>query len=222
MRFRISRALGAELARATAERELRRRRARRMAGPVAVVVLGVVSVAGARGVLLERGAPVPVERSPGTPVAATLEPVRAADPHGGPPWGIRVATLRDGRTCTTVGRVHDDTFGALRGRELHPLPLVALDQCVALGRRDVAALWSQYPGENVDLRSARTVVHGLAGGDVSEVIVRRGAGERRVEISPRRAFVAAFDGLHEPERLPIVARFRNGGARRVAAEGWTR
>ena len=67
-----------------------------------------------------RGMGVPVEQS------ARLLPLRAADPDGGPPWGMRMVVTSRGQLCLQVGRVVDDQLGVLGddGR-LHPLPVAA-------------------------------------------------------------------------------------------------
>lgn len=42
-----------------------------------------------------------------------LLPLRAPDPQGGPPWGIRLIETSRGWTCAQVGRVKDGRFGEL-------------------------------------------------------------------------------------------------------------
>jgi len=63
------------------------------------------------------------------PATVRLLAVRAADPGGGPPWGMRFATTTRGLGCLTVGRVVDGELGVLGqdgafrdDGEFHPLP----------------------------------------------------------------------------------------------------
>lgn len=94
----------------------------------------------ATGVILT-GPPVNTVRAPiatageGVPVAggARLLPLRAQDPAGGLPWGMRVIHTTRGLICVQIGRVYDGQLGQLGvdgafhddGR-FHPLPTDAL------------------------------------------------------------------------------------------------
>lgn len=52
--------------------------------------------------------------APGARIAWTrLLAIRAPDPSGGPPWGIRLLGTTEGWTCAQVGRVVDGRFGEL-------------------------------------------------------------------------------------------------------------
>ena len=73
-----------------------------------------------------RGMGVPVDQS------ARLLPLRAPDPDGGPPWGMRMVTTSRGQLCLQVGRVVDDQLGVLGGDgRLHPLPVAAASAAFA-------------------------------------------------------------------------------------------
>lgn len=94
----------------------------------------------ATGVILT-GSPVRPARAPiatadeGIPVGseARLLPLRAADPAGGLPWGMRVIHTTRGLVCVQIGRVYHNQLGQLGvdgafhddGR-FHPLPTDAL------------------------------------------------------------------------------------------------
>lgn len=212
-------ALGEELERAIARQErspLRRLRAHAVAVGVVAGLLAAGG-AGAAGVLITQGDPVTVVADPGPvprPATTTLEPIRAGDPAGGLPWGIRVATAPAGETCQAVGRVLDGRLGVLRGRVFRELPATHADTCVTLGPRTLAPAWSQYPGPNVSARGARTVVHGLAGPGVTEVIVEGLGGTRRLAPSRRGAFVTVYEGLLDARDLPVTASRPEGGGQR--------
>ena len=77
-----------------------------------------------------------------TPGTSRLLAVRAADPAGGPPWGLRVLSTTRGVGCLEVGRILDRQLGVL-GRDgafgddgrFHPLPPRGLangGQCAGL------------------------------------------------------------------------------------------
>src|SRR5439155_1637813 len=66
------------------------------------------------------------------PGTTRVLPVRAADPDGGPPWGLRVFRAKSGAFCVQTGRVVNGKLGVL-GQEgafhndgrFHELPVVA-------------------------------------------------------------------------------------------------
>jgi hypothetical protein len=92
------------------------------------------------------GSPVGTVRAPiatageGIPVAggARLLPLRAPDPAGGLPWGMRIIHTTRGLVCVQVGRVYDDQLGQLgvdgafhNDGRFHPLPTDALPDVLA-------------------------------------------------------------------------------------------
>jgi hypothetical protein len=99
----------------------------------------------ATGVILT-GSPVGTAQAPsatageGVPVpgGARLLPLRAADPAGGLPWGMRIIHTTRGLICVQIGRVYDGQLGQLGvdgafhddGR-FHPLPADALPDTLA-------------------------------------------------------------------------------------------
>jgi hypothetical protein len=109
---------------------------------LATMLLGTAVALAATGVI-RFGAP---ESVPGTPRIRPASPtsglgivraggsrllaLRAADPAGGLPWGMRVAQTTRGLGCVTVGRVLDGKLGALgidgafaNDGRFHPLPV---------------------------------------------------------------------------------------------------
>ncbi len=102
---------------------------------LAVGLAGTALGLSAAGVF-ERGTPLGPETRPtpdandGVAIPGTLKllPLRASDPGGGLPWGVRVVRTTRGLTCVDVGRVDYATVGVLGqdgafsdDRRFHPL-----------------------------------------------------------------------------------------------------
>jgi hypothetical protein len=118
----------------------------RIALLVLVLVLATAAIAlAATGVILT-GSPVGTVRAPiatageGVPVAggARLLPLRAPDPAGGLPWGMRIIHTTRGLICVQIGRVNGDQLGQLgvdgafdNDGRFHPLPTDALPDTLA-------------------------------------------------------------------------------------------
>jgi hypothetical protein len=107
-----------------AHRRMRRLPARRRAGwavllPVACILLagGTLALA-ATGVILTGSTvpaapPVGPAEGIGAPVSSRLLPLRAQDPEGGLPWGMRIVETSRGLVCAQVGRIEDGQLGEL-------------------------------------------------------------------------------------------------------------
>jgi hypothetical protein len=107
---------------------------------LALVLATAAITLAATGVILT-GSPVGTASTPiatageGIPVAggSRLLPLRAPDPAGGLPWGMRIIHTTRGLVCVQIGRVYDGQLGQLGvdgafhddGR-FHPLPTDAL------------------------------------------------------------------------------------------------
>lgn len=199
--------LGTELEAAIARGGRRRKwvRVPRFLPPAVLASLLVAAAAvGTTGVIHE-GIPVPWSgKATPTLRPLALEPIRASDPAGGPPWGIRLATAGP-LVCETVGQVMAGRIGTVRGRVFHALPPEFRDSCGRVPARGALARWSQYPGPNVGTNGARTVVHGVAGRAVVRIEIVEGSLKRTVARSGRGAFVSAFSGLRSPRELQVRA-----------------
>lgn len=199
--------LGSEIEAAIARGGHRRRLVKlpRLLPPAVLASLLVAAAAlGATGVIHE-GIPVPWSGK-ATPALRPLplEPIRASDPAGGPPWGIRLSTAGP-LVCETVGQVMAGRIGTVRGRAFHALPPQFRDGCGRVPERGALVRWNQYPGPNVGRKGARTVVHGVAGLAVVRIEVVEGPLKRSVAHSGRGAFVTAFSGLRSPRQLQVRA-----------------
>jgi hypothetical protein len=129
-RFRALEALENELRRAVEEPSKRAHRrmswlpAPLRAGwglliPIACILLagGTLALA-ATGVILTgsavpAAAPIGPSEGIGVPVSSRLLPVRAQDPDGGLPWGMRIVETSRGLVCAQVGRIDNGQLGEL-------------------------------------------------------------------------------------------------------------
>jgi hypothetical protein len=127
----------------------------------------------ATGVILT-GSPVGTVRAPvatageGIPVAggARLLPLRAADPAGGLPWGMRIIHTTRGLVCLQIGRVDDGQLGQLgvdgafhNDGRFHPLPTDALPDVLANPgwmTGNCASPGDIYAGDSVGLEPSAT------------------------------------------------------------------
>jgi hypothetical protein len=137
---------------------------------VLVLMLATTAITlAATGVILT-GSPVGTVRAPiatageGIPVAGgvRLLPLRAPDPAGGLPWGMRIIHTTRGLVCVQIGRVYDGQLGQLGvdgafhddGR-FHPLPTDAPPDDLANGAGWMAGNCSSpgdiYAGDSVGL-----------------------------------------------------------------------
>jgi hypothetical protein len=222
-------ALGAQIE-AAAARDARRH-ARWSQRRIAVLALALLAVAGTAAYaavrVIDVGAPVP--RYPGraangplsrlVPGSSRLVAVRAPDPSGGLPWGIRVFRARSGVTCVQVGRVLDGRIGVIGSdRRFHELPAQpALAQ--ACGRRDAAGHLfydglAGPPTSSADPRGRggqpRDVVWGFAGPLARRVTVTV-AGRRlmqRVRAADDGAYLFVLAG--RPARASIETVYADG------------
>jgi hypothetical protein len=136
---------------------------------LALVLATAAITLAATGVILT-GSPVGTARAPiatageGIPVAggARLLPLRAPDPAGGLPWGMRIIHTTRGLICVQIGRVYDDQLGQLgvdgafhNDGRFHPLPTDALPDVLANAAGWMAGNCSSpgdiYAGDSVGL-----------------------------------------------------------------------
>ena len=136
---------------------------------LALVLATAAITLAATGVILT-GSPVGTAHAPnatvgeGIPVAGgvRLLPLRAPDPAGGLPWGMRIIHTTRGLVCVQIGRVDGDRLGQLGidgafhddGR-FHPLPTDALPEVIANAGGRMASNCSSpgaiYSGDSVGL-----------------------------------------------------------------------
>ena len=171
----------------------------------------------ATGVILT-GSPVGTARAPiatageGIPVAGgtRLLPLRAPDPAGGLPWGMRIVHTTRGLVCVQIGRVDGNQLGQLGvdgafhddGR-FHPLPTDALPDALASANGwmtgncsspgdiyagdsvglQLSAATSPSPGAGV-LADRREISFGLLGVHAVSITYREGSQTRTQRVLP--------------------------------------
>ena len=171
----------------------------------------------ATGVILT-GSPVGTVRAPiatageGIPVpgGARLLPLRAADPAGGLPWGMRIIHTTRGLVCVQIGRVYHAQLGQVGvdgafhddGR-FHPLPTDALPDVLASAAGWMAGNCASpgdiYAGDSVGLQLSaatsprpgagvpadrREISFGLLGTHAVSVTYREGSNTRTQPVLP--------------------------------------
>ncbi len=183
-----------------------------------VLVLATAAITlAATGVILT-GSPVGIAVAPvatageGIPVAggARLLPLRAPDPAGGLPWGMRIIHTTRGLICVQIGRVYDDRLGQFGvddafhddGR-FHPLPTDALPGDIANVAGWMAGNCSSpgatYAGDSVGLELSaapgprpgagvpadrREISFGLLGVHAVSITFREGSKTRTQSVLP--------------------------------------
>ena len=190
----------------------------RLALVVIALVLATAAITlAATGVILT-GSPVATVRAPiategeGIPVAggARLLPVRASDPAGGLPWGMRIIHTTRGLICVQIGRVYDNQLGQLgvdgafhNDGRFHPLPADALPDVLANAggwmAGNCASPGEIYAGDSVGLglsaatslgQSARVpadrreISFGLLGAHALSITYREGSATRTQPVLP--------------------------------------
>ena len=197
----------------------------------ALVLATAAITLAATGVILT-GSPVGTAIAPlatageGIPVAggSRLLPLRAPDPAGGLPWGMRIIHTTRGLICVQIGRVHDGQLGQLgldgafhNDGRFHPLPTDALPgdianvagsmagNCASPGAiyaadsvgLELSGATSPRPGAGVPA-DRREISFGLLGVHALSITYREGA---QTHIQPVLPGVGAY---------LIVQRYRSG------------
>jgi hypothetical protein len=112
-------------------------------------------------------------------------PLIARDPAGGPPWGVRVYTARNGARCVIAGAVNGAALGKVSGGRFHPYPADFTGSCAHPG---------QAFGDRVSDRG-RTLVFGIARPGARRVTITVGRGRPNAVPTGRHgAFLAVYRG----------------------------
>ncbi|MBE2319352.1 hypothetical protein DVA67_025475 [Solirubrobacter sp. CPCC 204708] len=179
---------------------------------LAPLLAGTVAVAATTGIL--SGEPVSSDphapRDPNAGIGVNAGPgkllaVRAADPAGGPEWGLRLVKTSRGLGCLQVGRVVDGRLGRLgqdgafgndgKFHELGPEILETSSEC-------------QQPDGAGNVFFAMTSIGQPASADPASCAVRP-RGEDKRPACPRGSLRDVFYGLLGPEAAAIT--YREGG-----------
>jgi hypothetical protein len=216
--------------RAERARRAPRGRARRRRGGglsllfAALLLLAAAAAAGAATYYVLHASPiapfaaqdVPAEQrvAPGTSHVLAL---RAKDPAGAPAWTLRLARSDTGLVCGTVGQVVGGEFGLVGlDHRFRAVPEINADACGQSSRDGVALLGTRV-FDATRYGDVRTVINGVAGSDLAQVLVGlRGRAPRPVAHDGDGAFLVAATGYPEDLQPVVVLRWSDGHTRRVA------
>ena len=112
-------------------------------------------------------------------------PLVARDPGGGPSWGVRVYTARNGDRCVVAGVVNGAALGKMSGGRFHPYPEDFAGSCGHPGQ----------PFGNAQRDRGRTLVYGIARPGARRVTIAVGDGRPNAVPTGRGgAFLAVYRG----------------------------
>jgi hypothetical protein len=199
-------------------------RARRLRLPALALgcLLATTTIAlAATGVILT-GAPVRPEgrlnpsAGEGVPApgASQLLDLRASDPEGGLPWGMRIVRTTRGEVCEQIGRIQDDQLGELGidgvfhddGR-LHPMPADVLPETSRVGM-------SVHNNDASESVSCQLAGHAVVGEHVG-VDRSAGAANGHAREAPRSELRDIYYGLLGPQAVSVS--YRDGHKDRTVA-----
>lgn len=156
---------------------------------------------------------VPPDQLP-EPGTSRLGELRAADPQPGvPPWTLRVARSTTGLVCTTVGQLVGDRIGlvGLDGR-FRAFDDNTVNGCGEVGRTQPLIGARVFAADRP--ADVRTVVNGVAGDQLREVVVATApAGPRTIPVGEGGTFVAALRGYPEDIALEVELSYADGRVR---------
>jgi hypothetical protein len=213
----------------------------KVASIATVLVLAGGGAAVAASGLLD-GSPVPAPQGAPTPHAGSGVPsaggvqllaLRATDPEGGLPWGMRLVHTTRGETCVQIGRVQEHQLGLLGidgafhddGR-FHPLAPDTLPNytsgyadlnCVLPGEmmlgyapaQDRNAEWGVIP-RALPARQLRSLSWGLLGPHAVSVTYRTGQGMRTIPVSPGTGAYMIVQPITGTSRVTAIGGFQTG------------
>jgi hypothetical protein len=179
------------------------------------------------------------------PGASRLLPLRAPDPEGGLPWGMRIVRTTRGEVCVQIGRVQDGQLGELGidgvfhsdGR-FHPIPTDVLPETsrvgVRVGDNDASASVSCHLAGQVIVGGHSGVDRSAGAADGHESAIPRGdlrdiyyglLGAPAVSVSYRAGSAAQTVPVLQPLGAYLIVRraTRNGqvgsGGEALGSEG---
>jgi hypothetical protein len=135
----------------------------------------------------------------------------APDPEGGLGWTVRLSDSTAGGQCVEPGHAIDGRFGSIDpGGAFHELPLDEGGTCGDLSKEPVILVINAYPAGND--RPARTVLFGVASGDVAGISVTQPGGSANAHpvAGPRGGFLLPLAGTIAPQELPVTITLRDG------------
>lgn len=192
---------------------------KRMAGRLAATAIAAVATIAALATT-----PLAVGAGPRT----RIERIRAADPDGGAPWGIRTFSDPNGGACAQEGRVVGGKLGTVDDRGTFTETPTSTDGCAVSDRLPLASYgfhltYTNAPSACLANASAcppatqRTVFDGLFGSDLTRVVFADADGghARRLAIGPRGDYLAVIRGGVTDATTPRVTLTFDSGCTRA-------
>jgi hypothetical protein len=118
------------------------------------------------------------------------------DPHGGPPWAVRILDGETSERCIVAGRTDGSAFGPVDAAgEIHERGAVASGSCADPAQEAVQVAVMRYA--DTAGTGPRSVLYGVAAPNVTSVEVEAPGTSGSVTLDSKRTFLVVSDGLSE-------------------------
>ncbi|HEX8103880.1 MAG TPA: hypothetical protein VF533_14785 [Solirubrobacteraceae bacterium] len=203
--FRAAAAREIEIERRVAQQTRRGRRR-----VVVAVALGLMvpaaGVAGATRIFAGEAKEAGADRDVPVADAGVIASSAVPDPHGGPPWALKVFANRQGDDCVAFGRLRDGKLGTYQRGLFRPHPERMPGMCDHPSGSDVLLAASVAA-----MGDKRTLIYGLSRERAPITVEVRG---RRHVLRPGAlgTFLLVFDGVLPPQSATVT--WREDGRRK--------
>ncbi len=134
------------------------------------------------------------------------------DPHGGPPWAVRVFDADTPLRCIVTGRMDGDAFGPVdTAGHVIDTPPVARGGCADPDAEPLQVALARYA--DTGATGPRSVLFGVAGDDVTSVEVDAPGASGPVALDAQRTFAVVSDGLTPSGSAQVEVTLSDGSSR---------
>jgi len=173
-----------------------------------VGLVAVVAAGGSAGLSLgasdERPRIAPRPAADDRPAAGTARVTRdEPDPAGDGRWALQRYTSVGGNPCVRVGELRAGVLGRRVGSDFVEQTDDHIGACSVGGVTTLAITRQNDIAATQERESRRTLVYGVGGSDVVEVVITAGDQQRRVRVADGGEYLAVLDGLFG-QRDPVV------------------
>lgn len=185
---------------------------RRLSIGVAVLAAIVVGIATASVVTTGTAAQQPPTGRDELPSGSVQTGAPVADPHGGPPWAVRIFDGDSSQRCIVAGRTDGEAFGPVdaEGR-IHDTGAVASGSCTDPADGPVQVAVERF-GDSAG-GGPRSVVFGIVDATVTRVEVSAPGVQRGVALDAARTFLVLGDGLWQAGETSVTVTLSDGTTR---------